>query len=350
MKIFVIGGVTVKKGAPGFDDEIGRLRTPMEALGAGLALQGHEVVVCSPFGDSADFYILHGISAKSKDAHPTISVYYPQIPAVESALRDILSKTGLSRILRFPCSIQGGLAESEVLHYAWLFAQLNAMESSAGIVVVGGKQSGSLNLLLSIAEARNKAVLPLTFLGGAARDHFNASYWRLKDAIPNDIALLDDPSAVAAIPGLLETLLAGRQLKPDRSFFISYARARQQKADYVENLLRRRNYIVYRDEEEFEPSADTQSEIIRNIKRASVFVALWCREYACSPWCFDELEIGLERHAKGFADLWIFCVDDTRIVPKAARSLNYYLVDSREKLEAKVIFLLAKLEEHETQR
>ena len=145
----------------------------------------------------------------------------------------------------------------------------------------------------------------------------------------------------------LRCSVSGRRGVAEPTFFISYARARPREADYVETLLRRRNHIVYRDEEEFEPSADTQAEIIKNIKRAGIFIALWCREYACSPWCSDELEIGLERHSEGLAELWIFCVDDTRIVPKAARSLINYPVDSREKLEAKILFLLTKLGQRE---
>jgi hypothetical protein len=347
MKIFIIGGVTVKRGVSGFDDEVQVLKKSMEPLGAELVSHGHEVVVCSPFPDSADFHVLHGIAASSKDSHLTVSIHYPELPAVETALIALLDELGLSNVRRFPCRVGRDSVTSEALQYAWLFAQLNAMDSSAGVIIVGGKPSGSLSLLLHLADARNKGVLPLTFLGGAARDHFDATYWRLRDLIPNDLSALNDPSAITSIPSLLETILTGSQGEAERTFFISYARARPQEADYVETLLRRRNHIVYRDEENFEPSADAQAEIIKNIKRASVFVALWCREYACSPWCFDEIEIGLERHSKGLAELWIFCIDDTRIVPKAARTLNYYPVNTREKLEGKILFLLTKLEERE---
>lgn len=350
MKVFVVGGVTVKRGITGFDDEVHVLKKSMEALGVELGLHGHEAVVCSPFPDSADFHLLHGLAASSKDSRPTVDIHYPELPDIETALNSLLANLGLSNIRKFPCSVQGDSAAAEVLQYAWLFSQLKAMDSSAGVVVVGGKPSGSLSLLLNLADARNKSVLPLTFLGGAGRDYFDANCWRLKDLIPNDLSVLNDPSAITSVPGLLETLFIGSQAGSERTFFISYARARPQEADYVETLLRRRNHIVYRDEEEFEPSANTQAEITGNIKRASVFVALWCREYACSPWCFDELEIGLERHAKGLAELWIFCLDDTRIVPKAARALNYYPTDSREKLEAKILFLLTKLEERESKQ
>lgn len=345
MKIFVIGGVTTKRENPKFEPEIELLRETMKTLGIELVAHGHEIVVCSPFPDSADYHILKGIAESDFAADALISIHYPEISAVDSALKDLLSNAKLPHVKRFPCPDVGRSPSPEAFQYAWLFAQLNAMDSSAGIITVGGKPSGSLNLLFHLADARNKNVLPLTFLGGAAQDHFDAKYWDLQDVILDGIAKLGDPASIAEIPSILETLLSGRPTAEERSFFVSYARARPNEADYVETLLRRRDHTVYRDEEDFEPSADTQAEIIKNIKRANVFVALWCKEYACSPWCFDELEIALDRKEKGLADLWIFCVDETRIVPKAARTLNYYPANSRESLEGKILFLLNKLEQ-----
>jgi hypothetical protein len=350
MKVFIIGGVTVKRGTSEFDDEVVVLKETMGILGAELVSHGHEPVVCSPFPDSADFYLLQGIAASSTSSDAAVSIHYPELPAVDAALKDLLAELDLPNVTRFPCSVGSGSGSTEAIQYAWLLAQLNAMDSSAGVITVGGKPSGSLNLLFHLADARNKRVLPLTFLDGAAQNHFDVAYWDLRDLIPNEISALGDPSSITSVPSILETLLTGNQGNEECTFFISYARARPNEADYVETLLRRRNHVVYRDEEDFEPSADTQAEIIKNIKRANIFVALWCREYACSPWCFDELEMGLDRHSKGLAELWIFCVDETRIVPKAARTLNYYTANSREKLEGKILFLLNKLEERKAEQ
>ena len=105
MRVFIIGGVTVKREIPGFDDEVHVLKKTMEALGAELVSHSHEVVVCSPFPDSADFYVLHGIAAMAKDSHPKILIYYPELPAVETALKDLLAVLGLSNVRRFPCSV-----------------------------------------------------------------------------------------------------------------------------------------------------------------------------------------------------------------------------------------------------
>ncbi|MDF1738663.1 MAG: toll/interleukin-1 receptor domain-containing protein [Verrucomicrobiales bacterium] len=345
MKIFIIGGVTTKSDSPKFNSEMELLRTSMRSLGAELVAHGHEIVVCSPFPDSADYHVLKGVAECEGAADALISIHYPEISSVDAALKELLSGAKQLNVKRFPCPGSGESSSAESFQYAWLFAQLNAMDSSAGVITVGGKPSGSLNLLFHLADAKNKSVLPLTFLGGAAQDHFDVKYWDLQDVIPDDIAKLRDPASIIEVPSILEALLSGRPTDEERSFFISYARARPNEADYVETLLRRRNHTVYRDEEHFEPSSDTQTEIIKNIKRANVFVALWCKEYACSPWCFDELEMALERKEKGLAELWIFCVDETRIVPRAARDLNYYPATSRESLEGKILFLLNKLEQ-----
>src|SRR5262245_30754502 len=37
-------------------------------------------------------------------------------------------------------------------------------------------------------------------------------------------------------------------------------------------------------------------DVVDNIHRVTLFIAIWCREYACSPWCHDELELALDRH------------------------------------------------------
>jgi len=347
MKILVIGGVTGAGKDSGEEARV--LKKTMLRLGALIASRGDEIVVCSPFSDSADYYILQGIAEFAKEsttAHPVVSIYYPAIPAVEAEFKKLVSGLNLLNVHRFPCMPLVGEKPPEDLQHAWLFAQLNALDLSAGVIAVGGRPSGSLNLLFHLADARRKPVLPLTFLRGAAQVHYDAKCWELRDLLHNDIDVLGDPSSIDRVPSLMETILAGPHGGEESTFFISYARARPNEADYIETLLRRRGHIVYRDEEELEPSAETQAEIIRSVQRASVFVALWCKEYACSPWCNDELEIALERHKKGLAVLWIFCIDDTRIVPKAARGLNYYAVQSREEIEGKILFLLNKLPEH----
>lgn len=79
----------------------------------------------------------------------------------------------------------------------------------------------------------------------------------------------------------------------ERKIFISYARRRPCEADYIETLLRRRGVSVFRDESEFGAGKEIPVQIEENIYKSNTFIAVYCAEYACSPWCYDELELAL---------------------------------------------------------
>ncbi len=108
----------------------------------------------------------------------------------------------------------------------------------------------------------------------------------------------------------------------------------------IRMILRRRNYTVLRDNNDFTPSENISSAIKERIHKAHVFIAVWCREYACSPWCFDELSIALKSHVKEGRELWIFNLDQTRMVHPDARNLLSYSIKSREELSGKIADLL----------
>ncbi|MBY3252157.1 toll/interleukin-1 receptor domain-containing protein [Rhizobium laguerreae] len=116
----------------------------------------------------------------------------------------------------------------------------------------------------------------------------------------------------------------GSKIVPPRRFFISYPRERSAAADQVEALLRRRNAEVFRDDDSFEVGAEITGEIRRNIVRSYVFLALYCREFMLSPWCFDELEFAFERSGNGLLRIALLCLDDSRVVPPQARTLAAY--------------------------
>jgi hypothetical protein len=342
MKVFVIGGVTNKRGTPEFDIQISILKSSSHILGKELAVRGHELVLCSPFSDSADYYAAIGSTDGQKS---TLEFHYPELELVAKELKQLMVDLPSAQVKRMPCASVGAEAHTATaLEYSWLFAQLNALDASAGVIAIGGKSTGSAELLFKLAASRNKSILPLTFLGGAASAYFDLKYWDLYDVLGDRLKTVSEVSQVHNAPALLEKLLLGVASHQVNRFFISYARARPQEADYVETLLRRRNRIVYRDEADFEPAAEIPAEILKNIKGSNVFIAIWCKEYACSPWCFDELEIAIERHKARQTELWIFCVDETRMVPRAARTLNYYKVNSREELEGKILNLTNRLQ------
>ena len=137
--------------------------------------------------------------------------------------------------------------------------------------------------------------------------------------------------------------LSEKQLNKEPTFFISYPRARPAEADFIEMILRRRNFTVLRDEKEFKADEDIPNAIKENIYKSDIFISVWCREYACSPWCFDELTLALERKKKSNMEIWLLCVDETRVVhPEARRMLNHP-VNSRSEIEGKILNLLDKM-------
>jgi len=202
-------------------------------------------------------------------------------------------------------------------------------------------------MLLLLAEGKRKAVLPLPFMGGAAKQAFDRCRYELEDRLGSRFSELQDES-VAKNAGEFAVILADAKTTStvhgsSPSFFISYARERQADADHVEILLRRRKLRVFRDESDFGAGHIIPNAIREAIFGADVFIAIWSAEYACSPWCFDELELALDRHAEGVLDLWLLRIDKTRLVPLRARDLIYYDCETRNSLEGKVLELLGRI-------
>ena len=267
-------------------------------------------------------------------------------PRVKERLNEEVSALGLQRVVRVP-SPPPQTEDRQAQRYAWLLCQLNAMESCQVVIALGGNPSGAANMLLLLADGKQKAMLPLPFLGGAPKLAIDSRRYELRDRLGEKFEELHDEACVGKASDLVEAIsirsAAGGACETDSPlFFISYARDRQGEADFVETLLRRRNLRVFRDESDFGAGYSIPTLIREAIFAAHVFVILWSSAYACSPWCFDEMELALDRHAAGKLKLWILRVDDTRIVPKRARDLLFYDASSRADLEGRMLQLLAQ--------
>lgn len=233
------------------------------------------------------------------------------------------------------------------MSYAWLFCQLQALEKCQAIITIGGKPNGAANMLLLLAEAKRKKIIPFSFMGGAAGQSFQRKRYELEDHMGPEYAFLQDENNIRKALELSETIIEPKAVHNSKSnppyVFISYPHARPSEADYIETLLRRRNIQVFRDESDFGAAYKIPEAIENAIYKATVFIAVYSTEYACSPWCYDEFELALDRHGSGKLKLWILCIDDTRMVPKRARSLLNYNVRRREEIEGRILYLL----EHE---
>lgn len=343
MKVFVIGGTTVPRDNDKYSQELKVLEQSMNRLGKRLMAVGHELLVCSPYPGSADLEVVRGAALSGRVGRGAkVEFHHPQTESITEEVCRLKKKLSIGSAKSF-FHLPPADDSSDALRYAWLLAQISAMDRSHTIVAIGGKLTGAASLLLPLAEEKRKHILPLTFLGGAAEQSFFRQRYALEDRFGNRVDTLNECERVERLVSLLGDLARPqdtREKQEVRRFFISYPRSRPQEADFVEMLLRRRNQIVFRDDHDFRAGQPVPTEIDQHLYQADVFVAIWCKEYACSPWCFDELDLALKRHKEGRLTLWLLCVDDTRVVPPGARELLNYPISSRKDLEGRVLDLL----------
>lgn len=333
MKIMIIGGKTEK------NEHWEEIKEACFEIGKTLRLKKHLLELCSPFEDSADYWVLKGYVS---DANSAVSVnfHYVKLDNVEEQIQKLESEH--VKINKIP-NIVREVQDNKAMKYAWLLCQLEALESCHCIIAIGGKNSGSANMLLCFAEGKRKLVIPLIFGGGAAQLSYERRLYQLRDMFGDDVRLLNDKTDYRKIIEQMDISRAGNSKTfEERKIFISYARNRPSEADYIETLLRRRGISVFRDESEFGAGKEIPIQIEENIHKANTFIAVYCAEYACSPWCYDELELALDLAEKQQMDIWIIDVDDTRIISKRARDLLYYQVSTREEIEGIMLKLLSK--------
>ena len=279
-----------------------------------------------------------------------VEIHYPDVRTVADEVAT-LAENSTVRIERSP-SPPLHFNDEAARQYAWLLAQLRAFDSCTAAIAIGGRDNRSAAMLLRLSEGRAKPILPLPSCGGAAATEFHRRRFELEDWLGR-VALErlsaggpDDAEFTISQLEILGERQRHRRTPPrgGDTFFISYARARPAEADHIETILRRRNRLVFRDEAGIEPGHDIPERLRNEIRQASVFIVVWCREYACSPWCFDELELAMEQSKRNALTLWILCVDDTRMVPPGLRSLNYFKVQTRDELEGRLAVLLEQRE------
>lgn len=310
MKIFLLGGVHDGIAT----QEVEAARASMRALGGILARTGHGVALCSPYPGSIDHDALEGIAASGLSCE--IEMHYPETRKNQTAVKALERGLGVKlREVHHPADPDGGPREQT---YSWLLAQLSALDAADLVVAAGGRLSGSASMLLRLAEARRRPVLPLGHLGGAAAQSLDRLRHELDDQLGELRSWLRHPDPIERLEEAIDQMVGGRVRRSGEeptSFFISYSRHRQAEADLVETLLRRRGRTVFRGDQAFDPSAELHDEIENAIRLSDVFVALWSAEYACSPWCHDEMTLALELLGERRIDVWLLTLDETRIVP-----------------------------------
>lgn len=332
MKIMIIGGKTEQ------NESWEKIKEACIEIGKILRQKNHTLELCSPFEDSADYWVLKGYCSDSC-SRTTVNYHYVKLDSVDRKLQLLENK--YLKINKVPIIVSKSEEKSD-MQYAWLFCQLEAMECCQCVLAIGGKNTGSANMLLRFAEGKRKLVIPFTIGDGAAMRAYERREFQLKDKLGNEVYYLN---SIAHFGCIIDKIDESDMKKSndigERKIFISYARRRPCEADYIETLLRRRGVSVFRDESEFGAGKEIPVQIEENIYKSNTFIAVYCAEYACSPWCYDELELALDLREKGQIEIWILCIDDTRIVSKRARNMVFYQVKSREEIEGKIVSLLS---------
>lgn len=171
MKVFIIGSLASSNELEA-KSKNASFQKSCEKIGSTLSAAGHEIILCSPFEDSADVHVLRGIAAANKEETTRVSFHFIDSEEVANELNTVIRNFNLSNVSRvpYPPPIE---RTKKSLRYSWLLCQLNAMESSHVIVALGGNLDGAANMLLLLADGKRRAVLPLPFFGGAAKLAFD---------------------------------------------------------------------------------------------------------------------------------------------------------------------------------
>ncbi len=302
-------------------------------IGKAIAYCNHDLIVCSPYEDSADYWVMKTyFDTYNNHKERQCFLHYPKNNDVILKIADIKNK--------FSNNIN--LVEHKSLDniiFAWLFCQISALEMADYVIAIGGKNDGSAKLLLSLAKAKNKLVIPFSKFDGAAKDFYHETEYLLINLIRCEFLFKKDIVCTEKdVVQIIYQLLNEKKQNIDRGHslkkvFISYPREKNAEADYLEMILRRKNVLVFRDESDFIPGATIHDEIIQKLNDSNLFISLWCKENACSPWCFDEFDIALNKKERDEMCIIILKLDDTRMIHPRARKLIYYDVKTREDIQ-----------------
>ncbi|GAA5035700.1 phosphorylase family protein [Streptomyces siamensis] len=343
--VYVVGGVTGETTYPDFEKS--QLAHICEQLGRAVAESGAELVVCSPFPDSADLHTVIGYvqSGVGRIVH----LHSPRHPEVAEKQAKMLEMLGTGHNTEIRNWYYPGPEDEDSKAQAWLLCQIQALEEADAVIAIGGRVSKTASTVLHLAEARRKPIVPFAFLGGASRRAYQRRDWaRLYPAL--DHRRLMDRDAVPHAMEIADHLVTARLRAPHsyrwppRRVFISRARPDAQFAQALEAYLSSAGITAVFGERELRPDRMVNPTIEDAVLSADLFVVLWSRSYALSRFCYDEIELALRRHDVGELQLWIINLDGSDIVPPGARSLPQALARTPQALVALVRELLEHTE------
>jgi hypothetical protein len=347
---FVLGGITGETSYPDFERT--ELEQFCERLGVVLAKAAVDLVICSPIPDSADFHALRGYVETGEGG--TVHMHRPHHPEVEHYYRQLHNVLGPAAVNRIKSWFYPGPAteDRDSLAQAWVLCQLMAMEQADVIIAVGGQPGKTASTILHLAEARQQAVVPFSFLGGAAAQAFRRRNWKASYPWLDSHKLADKNAVGDALAFANQMVMAQvRESGPPRgrpnSVFISRARPDRDYARALDHYLSAHGFAVLFGERELPPDRMVEAAIEDAVRGADLFIVLWSRWYAASRYCYDEIDLALRQYRAGELQLLIINLDGSDIVPPGARGLMPLQARTPEEVVAVVRDLLSDEERSE---
>ena len=122
MKLFLIGGPSLTEQEPHFLDQLKLVRESMRRLGNDVIRANHDLLVCSPFADSADVEAVRGAAEALDKESPCIEFHYPGAPNVAQELDRLLASLPRMCVQLFMYHPPIEAGSREAWTHAWLLA------------------------------------------------------------------------------------------------------------------------------------------------------------------------------------------------------------------------------------
>lgn len=169
MRCFVIGSFIGEEKSKGLFIE------DCKKIGKALVELEVTLLICSLFEDSIDYYVASGfLDGYEERLVGNIEIFYPELESV----KEKVSSSFFNNISKNPVIALG----NDITH-SWLFAQLQALDSSDLVITMGGKTNASADMLLRLAEGKNKKIIPFKFWKGTAEECYLRNKYKLDDVI-----------------------------------------------------------------------------------------------------------------------------------------------------------------------
>jgi TIR domain len=190
-----------------------------------------------------------------------------------------------------------------------------------------------------LAEAKSLPLVPFTFLGGAAHRAFARRDW--KHLNPGfDASILEKEHGIDHTIEIANRMIidrvarvSGRSAQKLKRVFLSFAHHDSAMASAMKSFLLDRGVEVLVGDDEIRADQMIAASIEQALLTSDVCAVLWSRNYALSPWCFDELSLAMNQQLQGRMNVWLLNLDDSPVVPTQARKLAAISVRSREAIE-----------------